>query len=60
LGAALRRVSATSPRLTVACYATALAPLGLLGFAAIGGVVPLIVAMVLAAVAELAVLTQRG
>ncbi|MEU7903249.1 hypothetical protein [Actinoplanes sp. NPDC049118] len=59
IGAALRTVSATSPRLAVACYATVLAPLGLLGFAVIGGVVPLIVAMALAALAELVVLTQR-
>ncbi|MEU4213992.1 tetratricopeptide repeat protein [Actinoplanes sp. NPDC026623] len=59
LGAALRRVSGTSRALAAACYATALAPLGLLGFAVIGGVVPLIVAMLLAAFAEIVVLTRR-
>jgi tetratricopeptide (TPR) repeat protein len=59
MGAALRRVSGTSRALAAACYATALAPLGLLGFAVIGGVVPLIVAMLLAAFAEIVVLTRR-
>lgn len=59
LGAALRRVSGTSSALAVAGYATVLAPLGLLGFAVIGGVVPLIIAMVLAALAEMLVLMRR-
>nr|WP_238547436.1 hypothetical protein [Actinoplanes friuliensis] len=57
VAAALRRLPR---RLSFACYATAVAPLGLLGFALIGGVVPLILAMVVAAVAELVVLTQRS
>ena len=48
-----------SRRVVVAAYATALAPLGLLAFAVLGSVVPLIVAMLLAASAELAILTQR-
>jgi hypothetical protein len=59
LGDALREVR-SSPRLVAAFYAVALAPVGLVAFAVLGGVVPLIVAMVLAAFAELAVLTQRS
>jgi hypothetical protein len=49
-----------SPRLIAAVYAAALAPLGLVAFALVGGVIPLILAMVLAAAAELAVLTDRS
>ncbi|MET8147468.1 hypothetical protein ACIBSW_05810 [Actinoplanes sp. NPDC049668] len=59
MGAALHRVSVTSRRLAVAGYAMFLAPLGLLGFTVFGGVVPLIIAMVLAGLAEILVLTQR-
>jgi tetratricopeptide (TPR) repeat protein len=59
VGAALRELRGAG-RLVAAVYATALAPLGLVAFAAVGGVVPLAIAMVLAAFAELVVLTQRS
>jgi tetratricopeptide (TPR) repeat protein len=49
-----------SGRLVAAVYATALAPFGLVAFAVVGGVAPLIAAMLLAAFAELVVLTQRS
>ena len=58
-GTALREIR-SSPRLVAAVYAAALAPLGLVAFALVGGVVPVVFAMVLAAFAELAVLTQRS
>ncbi|WP_305787507.1 hypothetical protein [Symbioplanes lichenis] len=60
LGAALGRVRSERPRLVLAFGATLLAPALLLVFAAVGGVVPLIIALALAAVAELLVLTQRS
>jgi Flp pilus assembly protein TadD len=59
VGTALREVRG-SRRLVAGFCATALAPLGLLAFAVFGGVVPLIIAMVLAAFAEVAVLTHRS
>lgn len=59
VGTALREVRG-SRRLVAGFSATALAPLGLLAFAVFGGVVPLIIAMVLAAFAEVAVLTHRS
>lgn len=59
VGAALQEMRG-SRRLVAAVYATAVAPLALVAFAVFGGVVPLIVAMVLAALAELAVLTHRS
>lgn len=49
----------SSGRLRAAVYTAALAPLGLVAFAVFGGVVPLVIAMVLAAFAELAALTQH-
>lgn len=49
-----------SRRLVAAGYATAVAPLGLVAFAVFGGVIPLVIAMILAAAAEFAVLTQRA
>ncbi len=58
-GTAIQEVRST-PRLVAAVYAAALAPVGLVAFAVVGGVVPLVVAMVLAAFAELAILTQRS
>jgi len=58
IGSALRSVS--SPQLVVAAYATAVASVVLVGFAVVGGVAFLIVAMVVAAVAELLVLMQRS
>jgi tetratricopeptide (TPR) repeat protein len=59
VGAALREVRG-SGRLVAAVYAAAVAPLGLVAFAVFGGVAPLVVAMLLAASAELAGLTQRS
>lgn len=59
LGAALSRMRSRDRRLAVAAYLTFGAPLVVLGYAVIGGLVPLIVAMILAAVAELLVLTRR-
>jgi hypothetical protein len=59
VGTALREVR-SSGRLVAAVYATALAALGLVAFAVLGGVLPLIIAMILAASAELAVLIQRS
>lgn len=59
VGAALRELRGAG-RLVAAVYATAIAPLGLVAFAAVGGVVPLAIAMILAAFAELVVLTQRS
>lgn len=56
LGTVLRRAG---PRLTSAVYATALAPMLLVLYAVLGGLVPLVAAMVLAAIAELIVLTHR-
>ena len=56
VGTALREIRG-SRRLAAAVYATALAPLGLVAFAVVGGVVPLVIAMILAAFAELVVLT---
>ena len=58
IGAALR--GARHSRLAVAAYATALASVFLVGFAVVGGVVLLVTAMVVAASAELLVLTQRS
>jgi hypothetical protein len=60
IGVALRWVSGSSRGLAFAVYAAALAPFGLLVFAVTGGVVPLVVAMVVAGAAELAVLTLRS
>ena len=60
LGTALGRVREKNPRLVVAVWATALAPVLLVCHAVIGGLVPLIAAMVVAAAAELIVLTQRS
>jgi tetratricopeptide (TPR) repeat protein len=59
VGTALHEIRG-SRRLVAAVYAMAVAPLGLVAFAVVGGIVPLIVAMVLAAFAEVAVLTQRS
>jgi len=59
VGAALREVRG-SGRLVAGVYVAALAPLGLLAFAVLGGVAPLIIAMLLAALAEIAVLTDRS
>jgi len=58
IGVALGEIRG-SGRLVAAVYATALAPLGLVAFAVFGGVIPLVIAMLIAAAAELTVLTQR-
>jgi Flp pilus assembly protein TadD len=58
-GTALREIR-SSRRLVAAVYAAGLAPFGLVAFALVGGVVPLVFAMLLAASAELAVLTDRS
>jgi hypothetical protein len=58
-GTALREIR-SSRRLVAAVYAAGLAPFGLVAFALVGGVVPLVLAMLLAAFAELAVLTDRS
>ncbi|MEV4704762.1 hypothetical protein [Actinoplanes sp. NPDC049316] len=60
LGAVLHRARTAVPRVTLAVYASALAPVVLVLYAVIGGLAPLVAAMVLAAVAELLVLTQRS
>ncbi|MFI5493287.1 tetratricopeptide repeat protein [Actinoplanes sp. NPDC051859] len=57
IGTVLER---TSRRLSRAAYATLTAPLLLVLHAAIGGLVPLVAAMVVAALAELFVLTRRS
>ncbi|MFI7596815.1 hypothetical protein [Actinoplanes sp. NPDC049681] len=57
LGKVIRRLP---PRSASAVYATALAPVLLILYAVVGGLVPLVTAMVLAAAAELIVLTQRA
>ncbi|MEV4635880.1 hypothetical protein AB0J80_00870 [Actinoplanes sp. NPDC049548] len=56
LGTVLRRLA---PRSSLAVYAAAPAPVLLVLYALIGGLVPLVAAMVLAAAAELVVLTHR-
>lgn len=50
---------APSRRTAVPAYLVFLAPVGLILFAVIGGLVPLVAGMVLAAVAELLILTRR-
>lgn len=59
LGAALGRLRARDRRLAVAAYLTFAAPVLIVAYAVIGGLAPLIAAMVLAAAAELLVLTRR-
>ena len=59
LGAALGRLRRRDRRLAVAAYLTFAAPVLILVYAVIGGLAPLIVAMVLAAAAELLVITRR-
>jgi hypothetical protein len=60
LGTVLRRARTIVPRVTLAVYAAGAAPVLLVLYAVIGGLAPLVAAMVLAAVAELMVLTQRA
>ncbi|MGX6603641.1 hypothetical protein ACWKSP_16075 [Micromonosporaceae bacterium Da 78-11] len=59
LAAALTRLRAGNRPLAVAAYLTFAAPLMLLVYALLGGVVPLIIGMLLAATAELTVLITR-
>ncbi|MFI5932511.1 tetratricopeptide repeat protein [Actinoplanes sp. NPDC051494] len=60
LGAALTLVRRTDRRLAFAGTAAAIAPLLLVTHALVGGLVALIAALVVAAVAELVILTQRA
>ena len=59
VAAALGRVRAKDRRLAVAVYGSFLAPVLVFGYALVGSLVPLIAAMVVAAVAELLVITRR-
>ncbi|BBH65073.1 hypothetical protein ACTI_17580 [Actinoplanes sp. OR16] len=58
-GVVLSRLRASDRRLAIAAYLCCAAPVFLLLYTVIGGLVPLVVAMVLAAAAELMVLTSR-
>ncbi|GAA0815185.1 tetratricopeptide repeat protein [Spirilliplanes yamanashiensis] len=58
-GAFARARAVEGRRLTFAVYATFLAPVGIVAYAAVGGPAPLVAAMVLAAAAELAVVLNR-
>ncbi len=59
LGTALGRLRTADRRLAVAAYLTFGAPLMVVVYAVVGGLVPLILAMLFAAAAELLVLTRR-
>jgi Flp pilus assembly protein TadD len=59
LPAALSRVRATDRRLASAVAATLIAPLLVIGYALVGGPIPLILAMITAAAGELLVLIRR-
>jgi hypothetical protein len=59
VSAVLARLRAHDGRLLIAFWATLLSPPLLIAYAAVGGVIPLVAAMVVAAVAELLVLTHR-
>jgi Flp pilus assembly protein TadD len=59
VGTALSRLRTRDRRLAVAAYGTFTAPLLTLGYALVGGLAPLVAAMVVAAVAELLVITRR-
>jgi hypothetical protein len=59
LGESIAVALGRSRRTAVPAYLVFLAPVGLIVFAAVGGLVPLITGMVLAAVAELLVLIRR-
>ena len=58
-GAFARARAVEGARLTFAVYATFLAPVGIVAYAALGGPSPLVAAMALAAAAELAVVLNR-
>jgi tetratricopeptide (TPR) repeat protein len=59
IGAALGRLRSRQVRLALAAYGTTVAPLLLVVYAVVGGLIPLFTAMVVAALAELLVLTHR-
>jgi len=59
LATALARLRTTDRRLAIAAYATFAAPSAVLAYAVIGGLIPLVAAMIIAATAELLVLTRR-
>lgn len=56
---ALRRARSRDRRLAVAGYAALAAPVLVIGYALVGGVIPLVAAMLVAATAEILVLTRR-
>jgi hypothetical protein len=58
-GVILARLRSADRRLAAAVYLSFVAPVFLLLYTVIGGLIPLITAMVLAAVAELLVITSR-
>jgi hypothetical protein len=60
LGRALSRLRGTDRRLAIAAWATFVAPVVFVSYAFVGGPVPLVAAMVVAALAELLVLTRRA
>jgi hypothetical protein len=59
VGTALTRLRSTDRRLALAAYGTFVAPALIVVYAVIGGLVPLVAAMVVAATAELLVITRR-
>ncbi|MCA2213590.1 tetratricopeptide repeat protein [Jidongwangia harbinensis] len=59
VGTALSRLRTRDRRVAVAAYGTFTAPLLVVGYALVGGLAPLVAAMVVAAVAELLVITRR-
>jgi tetratricopeptide (TPR) repeat protein len=60
MSAALGRLRSGPARLAAAAYGSVAAPLLLVVYAAVGGLVPLVAAMIVAGVAELIVLTHRS
>jgi hypothetical protein len=56
---ALGRMRKTDRRLACAAYLTFVAPILILVYAVVGGLIPLVAAMVIAALAEILVLTRR-
>jgi hypothetical protein len=60
LARTLGRLRATDRRLAIAAYATLVAPVVFVAYALIGGPIPLVTGMVVAAAAELLVLTRRS
>ena len=59
LGTALGRLRSADRRLAIAVYLTFAAPLLVVAYALVGGLIPLIAAMAVAAVAELVLVSRR-